>query len=163
MHSIKNSIFLYLTNRQKSNLLGTLKSYYKKNDNLSIDEICYKFLDDEKYYLDINNPHYEFMRDYLEDDIFFRDMKKYLNYLQFEKKEKEKFAPLLQKQKELAKIQRIKAQEYKMSKEKPTKKQLFYYEKIAKAHNIPKKDTTTATKLDLRNWIKEILNESSGD
>ena len=43
-------------------------------------------------------------------------------------------------QKEYAKEQRKKAQEFKMSKLKPTKKQLFYYEKITKAHNIEKKD-----------------------
>ena len=44
-----------------------------------------------------------------------------------------------------------------MSKLKPTKKQLLYYEKITKAHNVEKKDTQNASRLDLRNWIMEII------
>ncbi len=161
MQNIKNSIFLYLTQRQKSNLLGTLKSYYKKFDNLSIDELCYKFLEDEQYYLNINNPHFEFMMNYLDSEDFFRDMKKFFNFLEYEKKEKEKLEPYLLKQKEAAKELRKKAQEFKMSKLKPTKKQLLYYEKIANTHNIAKKDTKNASRLDLRNWIMEIVNEFS--
>ena len=57
---------------------------------------------------------------------------------------------------------RKKAQEFKMSKLKPTKKQLLYYEKITRAHNVPKKDIENASRLDLRNWIMEIL-ESDDD
>ena len=41
------------------------------------------------------------------------------------------------------------------------KKQLAYYEKITKAHGIEKKDTENASRLDLRNWIMEII--ESGD
>ena len=46
-----------------------------------------------------------------------------------------------------------------MSKLKPTQKQLMYYDKITSNHNIKKKDTTNASRLDLRNWIMEIINE----
>ncbi|MBR6298090.1 MAG: hypothetical protein IKR34_02480, partial [Candidatus Gastranaerophilales bacterium] len=113
----------------------------------------------EKYYIEIGNPHFEFMKDYFEDDKFYRDIEKYFDFLSYEEQQKELMQPYLDKQKELAKLQRKKAQEYKMSKQKPTKKQLFYYDKITKAHNIEKKDTTKASKLDLRNWIMEILNE----
>ena len=66
----------------------------------------------------------------------------------------------MDKQKEMLKIQRKKAQEYKMSKLKPTKKQLFYYDKITKAHGVQKKDTTNATRLDLKNWIIEIIEKN---
>ena len=156
MQNIKNSLFLYLTPRQKSQLLGTLKSYAKKFD-LGSEDLAYKFLEDEKYYLDINNPHFEFVGDYLEDDIFLKDLKKFFDYCQWEKRQKELMEPYLDKQKELAKIARKKAQEFKMSKLKPTKKQLAYYEKITKAHGIEKKDTENASRLDLRNWIMEII------
>ena len=44
-----------------------------------------------------------------------------------------------------------------MSKLKPTKKQLIYYEKIARAHNIKPKDVKDASRLDLRNWIMDII------
>lgn len=156
MNNIKNSLFLYLTSRQKSQLLGTLKAYFSKFD-ISSEDLAYKFLEDEKYYLDINNPHFEFVKDYLEDDLFFKELKKYFDYLAYEKKQKAQIEPYLEKQKQIAKELRKKAQEYKMSKLKPTKKQLLYYEKITKAHNIEKKDTNNASRLDLRNWIMDIL------
>ena len=40
---------------------------------------------------------------------------------------------------------------------KPTKKQLYYYEKVAKAHGITMKETSNASRLDLRNWIMDII------
>lgn len=157
MQNIKNCIFLYLTPRQKSQLLGTLKAYFKKFPSLNKDELIDKFLEDEKYYLEINNPHFEFVKDYFEDENFYKDLKKFFDFCEYEKHQMELMEPYINKQKELAKIQRKRAQEYKMSKLKPTKKQLFYYDKIAKAHNIEKKDLTNASRLDVRNWIMEIL------
>ncbi|MBQ8635059.1 hypothetical protein IJ425_02780 [bacterium] len=159
MQNIKNILFLYLTSRQKSQLLGTLKAYSKKFD-LNSEDLVYKFLEDEKYYLDIDNPHFEFVKDYLEDDKFFNELKKFFDYCAWEKRQKELLEPYLDKQKELAKQARKRAQEFKMSKLKPTKKQLLYYEKITKAHNVSKKDTENASRLDLRNWIMEILDGS---
>lgn len=156
MQNIKSSLFLYLTSRQKSQLLGTLKSYSKKFE-LNSEELAYKFLEDEKYYLDIENPHFEFVKDYLEDDLFFKELKKFFDFCAFEKRQKELMEPYLDKQKQIAKEMRKRAQEFKMSKLKPTKKQLLYYEKITKAHNVTKKDTENASRLDLRNWIMEIL------
>ena len=156
MQNIKSSLFLYLTPRQKSQLLGTLKAYFKKFD-LNSEELAYKFLEDEKYYLDMNNPHFEFVGEYLEDDIFFKELKKFFDFCAYEKKQKELLEPYLDKQKEIAKQMRKRAQEFKMSKLKPTKKQLLYYEKITKSHNIKKKNTENASRLDLRNWIMEII------
>ena len=160
MQNVKPLIFQYLTPRQKSQLLGTLKSYFKKFQNLNTDELCYKFLEDEKYYLDINNPHFEFIKDYLDDEIFFRDLKKFFDFCEYEQKQKELMKPYLDKQKELEKIARKKAQDYKMSKLKPTVKQIKYYENITKSHNIKMKDIKNASRLDLRNWIMEIIDEA---
>ena len=160
MQNIKNSLFLYLTPRQKSQLLGTLKSYSKKFDDLTSEELAYKFLEDEKYYIDIENPHFEFVSEYFDDDIFFKELKKFFDFCEYEKRQKELMEPYLDKQKELAKQMRKRAQEFKMSKLKPTKKQLAYYDKITKAHNIEKKDTENASRLDLRNWIMEILDSN---
>ena len=47
-----------------------------------------------------------------------------------------------------------------MSKLPPTKKQLFYYEKISKAHGVKMKSTEGATRLDLKNWIMEIIEQN---
>ncbi|MBQ8848123.1 MAG: hypothetical protein IJ003_04185 [Candidatus Gastranaerophilales bacterium] len=159
MQNIKTSLFLYLTPRQKSQLLGTLKAYSKKFQNLSSLDLVDKFLEDEKYYINIENPHFEFVGEYFNDDKFLNELKKFFDYCIWERKQLELMQPYIDKQKEYAKEQRKKAQEFKMSKLKPTKKQLFYYEKITKAHNIEKKDTTNASRLDLRNWIMEILDK----
>ena len=159
MQNIKNSLFLYLTPRQKSQLLGTLKSYFKKFE-LNSEDLAYKFLEDEKYYLDIKNPHFEFVKDYLNDDIFFKELKKFFDFCAYEKRSKELMEPYLDKQKQIAKELRKKAQEFKMSKLKPTTKQLKYYDKITSAHKVEKRDTTNASRLDLRNWIMEIIEKN---
>jgi len=159
MQNIKSSLFLYLTKRQKAQLLGTLKAYFKKNEKLSNEELCYKFLEDEQYYINIKNPHFEFVGEYLEDENFAREIKSFFKSLEFERKQKEALKPYLEKQKELMRIQRKKAQEFKMSKLKPTKKQIDYYEKLTKAHKLEKKNVEAASRLDLRNWIMEIIDE----
>ena len=161
MQNIKSILFLYLTPRQKSQLLGTLKAYNLKFKDLSSLDLVDKFMEDEKYYLDISQPHFEFVKDYLEDDKFLYELKKYFDFLKYEEEQKAYFQPYIDKQKELAKQMRKKAQEYKMSKLKPTKKQLYYYDRLVKNHNLEKKDTTTASRLDLKNWITEILDEFS--
>ena len=50
-----------------------------------------------------------------------------------------------------------------MSKEKPTKKQLYYYERLCKKYSLEKLDVEELSKLDLRNEIERILNEHSDD
>ena len=50
-----------------------------------------------------------------------------------------------------------------MSKEKPTKKQLYYYDKLCKRYSIEKKDVEELSKLDMRNEIESILNEHKID
>ena len=161
MQNIKSFLFLYLTPRQKSQLIGTLKAYSKKFENLSSLDLVDKFLEDEKYYLDIENPHFEFIKDFFEDDKFLSELEKFFDYCIWERHQKELMQPYINKQKELAKQVRKKAQDFKMSKLKPTKKQLLYYEKITKAHNIPKKDIENASRLDLRDWIMEILEKNN--
>ena len=140
--------------------MGTLKSYSKKFVDFTSEDLAYKFLEDEKYYIDIENPHFEFVKEYFEDDAFFKDLKKFFDYCAYERRQKELMEPYLDKQKEIAKQMRKRAQEFKMSKLKPTKKQLMYYDKITKAHNVEKKDVENASRLDLRNWIMEILDQN---
>lgn len=162
MQNPKYILFLYLTPRQKSMLLNTLKAYCSNFKNLNSEELTNKFLEDEKYYLDIKNPHFEFVKKYLKDDKFYRETVKFFDFCLFELEQKEKMKPYLEKQKELMKVQRKKASEFKMSKQKPTKKQLLYYDKLTKAYRLDKKDVSAATKLDLRDWIKEILDKHDG-
>ncbi len=157
MFNIKNTIFLNLTQRQKAMLLSFLKSFVKKNQTLCVYDIIDKFIEDENYYFQMNNPHFEFVIPLFEDEDFIKDLKTFINEVLYELKQKEAMKPLIEKQKAYQKEQRKRANDFKLSKLKPTKKQLFYYEKITKAHGLQMKDTKEATRLELRNWIMEII------
>ncbi len=156
-YHIKQNLFLYLTPRQKSQLLSFLKSFVKKYSSLSIDDIFDKFTEEENYYKDIENPHFEFIIEYLENEDFYKDFKIYAKSIFDELKYKEAQRPVIEAQKAKAKEFRKKVQDYKMSKLKPTKKQLYYYEKVARAHGVKINEVENATRLDLRNWIMEII------
>ena len=64
-------------------------------------------------------------------------------------------------EKEYEKKKRAFLREVKMSKETPTKKQLYYYEKLCKKYNLEKQELTS--KLQARDEIDRIINEYSRD
>ncbi len=165
IYQIKQNLFLYLTPRQKSQLLSYLKSFIKKHANLSVEDIFDKFAEEENYYNEIENPHFEFVIEYFENEDFYREFKLFAGAVFEELKYKEAQKPILEAQKAKAREFRKKAQDFKMSKMKPTKKQLYYYEKVAKAHGVPLNDIENASRLDLRNWIMDIIepSEDAGD
>lgn len=154
---IKNSVFLYLTPRQKAQLVSYLKSFVKKNGTKDADELLDKFIEDENYYNDVGSAHFEFALENFSNDEFLDDIKKFFKYCFWESEQKEAQRPLIERQKALQKEARKRANDYKMSKLKPTKKQLWYYEKVSRAHNIAMKPTEGASRLDLRNWIMDII------
>jgi hypothetical protein len=163
MYEIKNQIFLDLSKNQKASLCAYLRAFVKKNQTLSVDEIADKFLEDETYYLEINSSRFPFLEDFIGEEKFLKDMnlflvecKKYYDY-KFSQK------PFLDAQKEFNKKQRKKAQEFKMSKEKPTKKQLYYYDKLCKKYDLEKCETEDLSRLDLKNMIERILDEHKRD
>lgn len=124
---------------------------------MSVEDIYDKFVEDERYYLEINNPHFEFLEDYLDSDKFMEESILYLKecrkYYDYKKKQE----PIIQAQKEFEKKKREFLKEVKMSKEAPTKKQLYYYDRLCKKYNIEKKELTS--KLEARDEIDKILNE----
>ncbi len=146
-----------MTKTQKSALCNFLRALVKKSPQMSVEEIYDKFVEDEKYYLEINNPHFEFLEDYLDSDKFMEESILYLKecrkYYDYKKKQE----PIIQAQKEFEKKKREFLKEVKMSKETPTKKQLYYYDRLCKKYNIEKKELTS--KLEARNEIDKILNE----
>lgn len=157
MYTVKNQIYQDLTKTQKSALCNFLRALVKKSPNLSANEILNKFLDDERYYFDINNPHFEFLNKYLEDDKFNEETKVYINeckkYYDYKKKQE----PIIKAQKEYEKKKRAFLREVKMSKEQPTKKQLYYYDRLCKKYNIEKLELSS--KLQARDEIDRILKE----
>ena len=76
---------------------------------------------------------------------------------------KEKQRPIIEANKEFERKKRKFLQEVKMSKEPPTKKQLYYYDRLCKKYSLEKKDVEELSKLDLRDEIERIINEHSDD
>ena len=150
-----------MTKKQKSALCGFLRALVKKSPELSVQEILDKFLEDERYYLEINASRFEFLVDIIDDDQFLNDTELFLKecrkYYDYKKKQE----PIIQAQKEFEKKKRKFLQEVKMSKEQPTKKQLYYYEKLCKKYNLEKQEITS--KLQARDEIDRIINEYSRD
>ena len=70
MYNIKNSIFLELDKTQKSALCNFLRALVKKSPSLCAEEILDKFLEDERYYFNVGNPHFEFLKDFIEKNSF---------------------------------------------------------------------------------------------
>ena len=138
-----------LDKTQKSALCNFLRALVKKSPFLSVYEIFDKFIEDEQYYFDVGNPHFEFLKDLLGEDSFRSETIKYLQECKRYYDYKEKQKPLIEKQKAFEKEKRKFLQEVKMGKEEPTKKQLYYYERLCKKYHIEKKDTKELSKLDL--------------
>jgi len=161
MYEIKKQIYLNLTKNQKSALCNFLRALVKKTPDTSADNILDKFLEDEKYYLNINASRFEFLAELIYDNQFLADTELYIKecikYYDYKKKQE----PLKQAQKEFEKKKRKFLQEVKMGKEPPTKKQLYYYEKLCKKYNIDKKELSS--KLEARDEIDRIITEHEKD
>ena len=161
MYQIKNQIYLDMSKTQKSALCNFLRALVKKSVEMSPDEILNRFLEDEKYYFEINNPHFEFLQDYLDDENFIRETILYLRECKKYYEYKQSQEPIIQAQKEFEKKKRAFLREVKMSKEAPTKKQLYYYEQLCKKYNLEKRELTS--KLEARDEIDRIINEYTRD
>ena len=156
----KNNIFPELSKTQKSSLLVHLKLFVKKHSNLNVQSILDEFIEEEYYYQEVGNPNFEWIFEHFEKDSFVNDIKNYIHFLLFNLEQKEKQKPFLEEQKKRAKEIKKQAQEFKMSKMPPTTKQIYYYEKLCKSHNIEKQETQNLSRLDLKNMINKILEET---
>lgn len=163
MYQIKNRIYLNFDKTQKSAVCNYLRALVKQNLNLSASELLNKFVENEKYYLKLNASRFPFLADVIDDSQFLKDTEDYIKECikYYEYKEKQK--PVIEAQKEFEKKKRKFLQEVKMSKEAPTKKQLYYYDRLCKKYCIEKKNTEELSRLDLKDEIERILNEHSDD
>ncbi len=157
MYNIKNQVFNELSKTQKSMLCSSLRAIVKNSPNADIEKLFDNFADDERYYLEINNPHFEFLAEILDDEnfrhdalLFMNECRKYYDY----KKSQE---PIIKAQKAFEKKKREFLKEVKMGHELPTKKQLYYYDRLCKKYNIEKKELKS--KLEARNEIDRIIKE----
>ena len=159
MYQIKSRIYLDFDKTQKSGVCNYIRALVKQNLNLTCSEILDKFIEDETYYLELNSSRFPFLANFIENESFLKDTLLYINECKKYYEYKESQRPLIEKQKEFEKKKRKFLQEVKMSKEEPTQKQIYYYDKLCKRHSIEKKDVNTLSKLDLRDEIERILNE----
>lgn len=163
MYQIKNRIYPEFDKTQKNGICNYLRALTKQNLELSVQELMDKFLEDEKYYLELNASRFPFLADFIDNESFLKDTFDYIQECKKYYEYKEKQRPYIEAQKEFEKKKRKFLQEVKMSKEEPTKKQLYYYDRLCKRYSLEKKDTEGLSKLDLRDEIERILNEYSSD
>lgn len=157
MYEIKKQIYLDFTKNQKSALCNYLRALVKKSSDLSVEEIWESFAADEKYYLELNCSRFEFLTDIIDGEVFKSDTIKYIKECKKYYEYREKQRPILEANKEFEKQKRKFLQEVKMSKEAPTKKQLYYYDRLCKKYGIEKKELES--KLEARNEIDKIIQE----
>ena len=129
--------------------------------DLTVDEIFESFIADEKYYLELHCSRFEFLVDIIDNEIFKSDTIKYLKECKKYYEYKEKQRPIIEANKAYEKQKRKFLQEVKMSKEKPTKKQLYYYDRLCKKYGLEKIELTS--KLEARNEIDKIITEHQAE
>lgn len=157
MYQVKKEIYLDFTKNQKSALCNFLRAFVKKNPQLNESEIWEKFLYDEKYYFELGNPRFEFLKDIIDQNWFYCDTLKYIKECIKYYRYKEAQQPIIEANKAFEKKKRDFLREVKMSKESPTKKQLYYYEKLCNKYGLEKCELNS--KLEARDAIDKILTD----
>lgn len=152
-----------LTKIQKSSLVSHVKIFVKKNQNLSAESIYGNLLEEFEYDFAINNPNFPWIEEYLADEKFQKDLKNLIKHTLQQMVYKQAQKPYIEKQKAYAKIARKRATEWRQSHEKPTRKQISYYNALCDKKRIEKVDLTDKSKLDLKNMISEMLEEKQID
>ena len=163
MYQIKNRIYPDFDKTQKSGVCNYLRALVKQNLGLTYSDILDKFLEDEKYYIAQHASRFPFLENVIDDRDFLRDTEEYIKECIKYYEYKERQRPIIEANREFERKKRKFLQEVKMSKEKPTKKQLYYYDRLCKKYSIEKKNVEELSKLDIRDEIERILNEHSDD
>lgn len=163
MYEVKKRVYAAFSKNQKSALCNYLKAFVKKMPDFSVEDLWNKFYDDEKYYLEMNSSRFEFLCDIIDEEDFYDDTLKFLReckrYLDYKKSQE----PYLQAQKAFEKQKREFLKEVKMKNEKPTKKQLYYYDALCKKYGLEKEDTEELSRFDLKERISRIIDEHTTD
>ena len=159
MYEIKKRIYLDLDKTQKSALCNFLRALVKQNLEIEVSDLFDKFVEDEEYYLQVKASRFPFLENIIDETDFISDttlyIKECIKYYQY----KEKQRPIIEANKLFEKKKRKFLQEVKMSKEPPTKKQLYYYNRLCKKYNIEKIELSS--KLEARDLIDKIISEHS--
>jgi len=160
MQSIKSQIFNYLTKVQKSDFCHYVASFVKKDFDEDSQKLADKFIEDQKYYLEINSTRFPYLDEFIDMPEFLKELELYIKECKKKYKYQEKQKPAYEKQKAYMKEQQKKIKESKMAKELPTRAQISYYKKLCqKSTEESPIDLKNASKLDLRDAIDKILKQ----
>ena len=164
MESIKSKVFNYLTSSQKSELCHYVSKFVKKHFGKTIDEIFSLYIEEEEYYLKLDSSRHPWIADYINDADFHKDLNLYIKENQFKCSLNEKQKPIIEKQKLYEKQQRKITKDRKMSKEPPTKRQIYYYRALCKKHDLTETIAIeNASKLELKNAIDFLLSNANNN
>lgn len=152
-----------LSKNQKSSLISYIKTFVKKHKQLSVESVWAEFVNDMEYDFAINNPKFHWLKDLLYDLNFEKDVKNIMKISLQQMVYKERQKPYIAKQKEYMKLARKKATDWRQSHEKPTKKQILYYNSLCEKKKIEKVDLSDKSKLDLKLMIASLLENSDGE
>ena len=106
MYQIKNRIYPDFDKTQKSGVCNFLRALVKQNLSLTCSEIMDKFLEDEKYYLELNASRFPFLADYINEKSFLKDTEDYIKECIKYYEYKEKQRPIIEANKEFEKKKR---------------------------------------------------------
>jgi hypothetical protein len=73
MYQVKSRIFLDFDKTQKSGICNNIRSLVKRHIELTCSELMDKFVDDEKYYLELNSSRFPFLSEFIDDENFLND------------------------------------------------------------------------------------------
>ncbi len=157
------SILDNLSKNQKSSLVSYVKIFVKKYQQLSVEDIWAEFINNMEYDFAINNPRFPWIKDLLYDFNFEKDVKNIIKATVQQMVYKERQKPYVAKQKEYAKLARKRATDWRQSHEKPTKKQILYYNSLCEKKKVAKVDLSDKSKLDLKLMIASLLENSDDE
>lgn len=106
MYQIKNRIYPAFDKTQKSGICNFLRALVKQNLDLSCSEILEKFLEDQKYYLELNASRFPFLENVIDDSDFLKDTEDYIKECIKYYEYKEKQRPIIEANKEFERKKR---------------------------------------------------------
>ena len=150
-------IFDDLTKNQKSSFFLYIKVFTKKYSEYSVDNIWNKFTEEQNYLHDINHEKFVWINNFGNNEEFEKSVKFIINTEKQKIFIREKNKIYYNQHKDSIKAWKNKIKQWRQSKEKPTKKQIAYYNALCKKSGIKKADNLSClSKLDLVNMITEL-------
>ncbi len=78
MQSVKPNIFNYLTKIQKSDICHYIALFVKKDFDKNIEILADKFIEEQKYYLEINSSRFPWIGEFIDEPDFIKDLDLYI-------------------------------------------------------------------------------------